>query len=420
VCVCLAAVRPARLLTLTDPLKILCRLISVLRGLGGTPHVRSRAAEEDQLGMTEEKKMPAAAAAPQLTPTAGRLKLQKMRPSISAFQDLARARGKAAAGTNVPDQMPGNPPLFVGSGAHAADLKVIEKLGITAVLNCAPSVCKDPVTVYKHRGIAYAAVDAQDDRNFPLLERCLPKATAFIAEMHAEGRSVLVHCMAGVNRSATLAVAYLLVSDKQNVFELFAACSAARPSILQNPSFQLQLCTLAHRHGLLSEPAPTIDIVQHAAAGAAAGAASGAASGAATGARVVEARASASAAPAAEPTCAARACAPAAAERARGLTAGTLTAHALTGNRQMAEDLDRQDCATCGRTFAPSVLVRHAPICAKNAAQAAARKQIIGPGVHVRPSSAEPPRWDAPAASDGVVAAPSQPLRVGVDTSDLC
>lgn len=46
-------------------------------------------------------------------------------------------------------------------------------------------------------------------------------------------------------------------------------------------------------------------------------------------------------------------------------TAG-LQAVPLTGNRDMAEDLERETCPTCERTFAPSVLVRHAPICARN------------------------------------------------------
>ena len=197
---------------------------------------------------------PVAAAAPQLTPTAARLRLQKLRPSVSEAVDLARARGKMVSGTGVPSRMPGELPLFVGNGAHASDLKGLEKLNITAVLNCAPSVCKDPIAAYKTRGIGYLALDAQDDRSFPLLEKCLPAATTFISKMHAEGRGVLVHCMAGVNRSATLAVAHLLLAHKRNLFELFAECVAARPSILQNPSFQLQLCALAHRNGLLTEP----------------------------------------------------------------------------------------------------------------------------------------------------------------------
>ena len=68
----------------------------------------------------------------QLTPTAGRLLLQMQRPSVSAALDLARARGKAAAGTGEPSQMPGDPaipPLYVGSGAHANDLPMLKRLG---------------------------------------------------------------------------------------------------------------------------------------------------------------------------------------------------------------------------------------------------------------------------------------------------
>ena len=62
--------------------------------------------------------------------------------------------------------------------------------------------------------------------------------------------------MAGCNRSATLAVAHLMLRDRCELLELFAACSAARPSILQNAAFQLQLCELAAAHGLLHDAAP--------------------------------------------------------------------------------------------------------------------------------------------------------------------
>ena len=193
-------------------------------------------------------------AADQLTPLAGRLQLQKLRPSVSASVDLARARGRLPSGTGEPSRLPGELALFVGNGAHAADTKLLERLGISAVLNAAPSVCKDPEALYRKRGIAYATVIAQDDRSFRLLDKCLAPASAFIGEMHAQGRAVLVHCMAGVNRSATLAVAHLLKRDRRCLFELAAECIAARPCILQNPSFQLQLCELAAQEGLLYLP----------------------------------------------------------------------------------------------------------------------------------------------------------------------
>ena len=52
-----------------------------------------------------------------------------------------------------------------------------------------------------------------------------------------------------------------------------------------------------------------------------------------------------------------------------------LKAHALTGNREMAEDLDRVTCKVCGRAFAPSVHVRHVPICEARAAKEKAKAE---------------------------------------------
>ena len=190
----------------------------------------------------------------QMTPTAGRVRLQALRPQVSAALDLARARGRAPSGPGVPSRFPGEPPLYVGSGAHATDFKVLKRLEIKAVVNCAPSVCKTPKDKYKQNGIAFLEIDARDDRSFPLLKECLSGCSQFITAQHAAGNAVLVHCMAGVNRSATLAVGHLLLKQKRNLFELFAECVAARPAILQNPSFQLQLCALAQRNGLLYEP----------------------------------------------------------------------------------------------------------------------------------------------------------------------
>lgn len=220
----------------------------LVKAIAFTQFIRGEVADKTKtLGHME------APAAAQLTPTAGRLRLQALRPSVSAALDLARARGRAPSGPGEPSRFPGEPPLFVGSGAHAADLKTLGRLEISAVLNCAPAVCRDPVSEYAARNINYLAIDAQDDRNFPLLHDCLLDASAFIDTNHAEGRGVLVHCMAGVNRSATLAVAHLMMRDKRQLLELFPECVACRESILQNPSFQLQLSALAARNGLLRD-----------------------------------------------------------------------------------------------------------------------------------------------------------------------
>lgn len=145
--------------------------------------------------------------------------------------------------------------IYVGNVGHAKDVAMLQRLNIGAVINCAPSVCKDPVKAFRKAKIEYLEVDAKDDRSYPLLANHLPTVSAFISKVHhgatGTGTNVLVHCMAGVNRSATLAIAHLMIRDGRKLLELFAECSAARPSILQNPSFQLQLCELAVEKGLL-------------------------------------------------------------------------------------------------------------------------------------------------------------------------
>ena len=96
-------------------------------------------------------------------------------------------------------------------------------------------------------------MNAKDDKAFRVIETCLRPVSEFIEAAHASESNVLVHCMAGVNRSAALAVAYVMCRDRRPLLDVFAECSASRPSILQNVEFQLQLCELAIRQGLLPE-----------------------------------------------------------------------------------------------------------------------------------------------------------------------
>ncbi|KAJ4490110.1 hypothetical protein J3R30DRAFT_3653549 [Lentinula aciculospora] len=56
-----------------------------------------------------------------------------------------------------------------------------------------------------------------------------------------EGRGVLVHCQAGVSRSATIVAAYLMFNRKMNVEEALDLVRKARPEVDPNPGFIAQL-----------------------------------------------------------------------------------------------------------------------------------------------------------------------------------
>ena len=143
------------------------------------------------------------------------------------------------------------PDLLLGAAAHAADVAQLQALGVTAVLNLAPQSCDDPVGSYAAREIGYTALEADDFSDYPLLELHLEQARELYAEVAAAGGTLLVHCFAGVNRSAAIAVALLMLTRRTPLVPTLTSVAALRPFVLTNRSFRRQLAELPRREGLL-------------------------------------------------------------------------------------------------------------------------------------------------------------------------
>lgn len=142
--------------------------------------------------------------------------------------------------------------LLVGSRHHALDVDNLLNLGVTAVLNCAPSgVRMLPCDAYEAKGIQYRSTNVRrDDCNYRILHTAdgvcsehLQVAKAFYDEVAESGGRVLFFCVAGQNRSATLAVAVLMLCGHP-LDELLAHCATVRPFILENKGFQQQIVEL--------------------------------------------------------------------------------------------------------------------------------------------------------------------------------
>ena len=141
------------------------------------------------------------------------------------------------------------PGVYLGSFAHAQNVELLASLGVTAVLNCAPSMCDDPVAEYEARGWQYLSVDAQDKERYPLLDQHLPAARDFLGAALDGGGVAFVHCYQGINRSAALATAFLVEREAAPLLVVAARCFAARPIILRNVSFCKQLVQFAAASG---------------------------------------------------------------------------------------------------------------------------------------------------------------------------
>eukprot|EP00696_Hemimastix_kukwesjijk_P000621 gnl/Hemi2/10824_TR3710_c0_g1_i1.p1 gnl/Hemi2/10824_TR3710_c0_g1~~gnl/Hemi2/10824_TR3710_c0_g1_i1.p1 ORF type:complete len:118 (-),score=23.54 gnl/Hemi2/10824_TR3710_c0_g1_i1:133-486(-) len=80
-----------------------------------------------------------------------------------------------------------------------------------------------------------------DDTAHQALHRHFAAACDFIEDARSRGDSVLVHCVAGISRSASVVLAYLVKCTERSLLDSFRLVRACRPLIEPNLGFWRQL-----------------------------------------------------------------------------------------------------------------------------------------------------------------------------------
>eukprot|EP01006_Ploeotia_vitrea_P066796 TRINITY_DN95739_c0_g1_i1.p1 TRINITY_DN95739_c0_g1~~TRINITY_DN95739_c0_g1_i1.p1 ORF type:complete len:203 (+),score=18.72 TRINITY_DN95739_c0_g1_i1:26-610(+) len=140
--------------------------------------------------------------------------------------------------------------LWVASQAEIMkkDCEFIRKNGITHILNCAgEEQCKLTKLV---ENVQYHVIDAEDDEEYNMLQH-YDEAEQFITSGIQAGGKVVVHCGAGVNRSVTLCVAYMVAHEGVNLMDAIIPIRHQRRIILLNPAFRRQLVNFAKKYDKL-------------------------------------------------------------------------------------------------------------------------------------------------------------------------
>ena len=122
----------------------------------------------------------------------------------------------------------------------------------TSLVSCLPETENDikenrPNSIYIYR--------VRDCGDIKILRK-LDDIVKWIDNQIQHGNTVILHCYAGINRSASVALAYHCLKTGHDIVTGFKYLAQQRPGILTNTDFIEQLIIWADSHDLLPKSAP--------------------------------------------------------------------------------------------------------------------------------------------------------------------
>ena len=131
--------------------------------------------------------------------------------------------------------------LFISNWRGADDQSRLSALGVTHVAAIGEEFIADADVA----GLTFFRCDISDeDCVAEKMGQQLQKVAAFVHDALAGGGRCLVHCAAGISRSATVVLAYRMLHGGLRLREAFAELHTCRQCVWPNDGFMLQLITL--------------------------------------------------------------------------------------------------------------------------------------------------------------------------------
>lgn len=124
------------------------------------------------------------------------------------------------------------PHLWIGSEYDASDPAFLKKHDIRLVVNCSKDLPFASKTIRGYR----VPVD-DDEADADVMARYIPVAVLLMNDVLRYDQNVLVHCFAGMNRSATVAAGYLMFSKGMTASEAQRYIKARKPECFSPMNF---------------------------------------------------------------------------------------------------------------------------------------------------------------------------------------
>ncbi|XP_074645415.1 uncharacterized protein LOC141901819 [Tubulanus polymorphus] len=142
------------------------------------------------------------------------------------------------------------PFLYLGSQKDSVSQECIKMIGVTYILNVSTKCPKPPFIQEGH----FLRIPVNDNYN-DKLSTYFNEAFQYIDKVREANGCVLIHCLAGISRSPTLAIAYIMKYLKMSSEEAYRYVKDKRPTISPNFNFLGQL--LEYEKALLWERGET-------------------------------------------------------------------------------------------------------------------------------------------------------------------
>jgi predicted protein tyrosine phosphatase len=133
--------------------------------------------------------------------------------------------------------------LFIGGAAAAKNKEALDQNGITHIVNCAANVTPD----YFPNDFLYYNVRLRDHSSQDIVHHFY-SIFDFIEDARQNSGKIFVHCVKGISRSPTMAIAYLMWLKQIGMHKALEFVRQARPIVDPNAGFIFQLTEWEHLH----------------------------------------------------------------------------------------------------------------------------------------------------------------------------
>ena len=141
--------------------------------------------------------------------------------------------------------------LSIGQLVVACDKDFLKKNGFTAIVNVTTSDNKFPDS-FEYFQVPIKDVWGENIQDY------FEEAANFIEEQKKKGGKVLVHCQAGISRSPTIVIAYMMLKQGMTYNEAYEYVRSKRKYIDPNIEFDAHLRTLDKELKTLKEELNTL------------------------------------------------------------------------------------------------------------------------------------------------------------------